>query len=191
MAIVSPAMSPNGGVINVRTHAPQAARTMSVTKQTDCAKVTARTASLERNAIRNAQVAAQVAAAIKRTANAKMAVMLVGVVTYVMKLAQKVQVLKGATAKLASLFHVSKAVIRSKAFFKTGGYARVAQTIATTRNVMFMVCALKDVNSDFMVACACRIVDLIALVHATKQPPARKMDIVQNARQATQVASAI
>jgi len=184
-------MSPNGGVINVRTHAPQAARTMSVTKQTDCAKVTARTASLERNVIRNVQVAAKVAAAIKRMANAKMVVMLAGVVTCVMKLAQKVRVLKGATAKLASQFHVSKAVIRSKAFCKTGGYARVAQTIATTKNVILMVCAQKDVNWDSMVACACRIVALIALAHATQLPLARKMDTAQNARQATLVASAI
>ena len=53
----------------------------------------------------------KVAAAIKRMANAKTVVMLAGVVTCVMKLAQKVRVLKGATAKLASQFHVSKAVV--------------------------------------------------------------------------------
>jgi len=191
MAIVSHAMNRSGGEINVRTHAPQDARTMIATKQTDCVKVNARLAFLETNVTRNAQVGAKVAVATKMTANVKMAAMQGGVVTCVMKLAQKARVLKDATAKLASLLLVSLAVILSKAFFKTGGYARVAQTIATTKNVMSVVCALKDVNSDSMVACACRIAALIALVHATRQPLVNKMDIVQNVRQATLVASAI
>jgi len=182
--------SQSGGEKSVRTHAPKAVRMMSAIKKTVFAKVNARTAFLEENVMRNARMAAKVVAATRRRRGAMTDANQAGVATNVMKPAQKAQAQRAVIERLVSLFRVSLAVIPSKAFFKTGGYARLVQTTATTRNAMFMACALKDVNSDSMGSCACQTVAHIALAHVTLPPLVRKMDIVPNVRLASQGTSA-
>jgi len=149
--------------------------------------VVAKTASLEKSATNSVRVGAKVVVATKRMGNATMVARLAGVATIVMKLAQKAPVLKDVIAKLDSQYRAYLAVIHSKAFFKTGGSARVAQTIVRTTNVTMMANAQKDAKSDFMETNACRIAVLIALEHATSVLLVRKMDIAQNVTLVSQV----
>jgi len=187
MGIASHAMIPDSGATNVKTSVLKAVRTNNATKQMESAQVVAKTASLEKSATNSARVGAKVVVATKRTGNATMVARLAGVATIVMKLAQKALVLKDVIAKLDSQYRAYLAVIHSKAFFKTGGSARVAQTIVRTTNVTMMANAQKDAKSDFMEANACRIAVLIALERATSVLLVRKMDIARNVTLVSQV----
>jgi len=191
MASASSAMMKSGGERRAKMRAPQVARMISAASQMDCAKAVARTASLETNVTRSAPAAARVVVATKRAANATMAATLAGGVTSVINLAQKGLAQRAAIAKLGSPKHVWRAAIRLRAFSKTDGFTRVAQTTAKPTNVTFMETALTGAKLDSTAVRACRVVALIALVLVTKLPLTKKMDTAQTVKQASQATSVI
>jgi hypothetical protein len=170
MASASNAMTKSGGERRAKMHAPQVVRMINATSQMACAKEVARTASSETNVTRSAQVAATVVVARKTAANATMAATLDGAATSVINHAQKALVQKGVIVKLGSPRHVSKAVIRSKVFWKMAGFARVAQTTARPTSATSMESALMVAKLDSTAICACRVAGLTALVLVTPLP---------------------
>jgi len=190
-ASASNAMMKSGGGRRAKMRAPQVAKLISAASQMDSAKAAARTASLETNVNRSALVAARVVVATKKVANATMVATLVGGVISVINLAQKGLVQKAAIAKLGSLKHVWRAVIRSKASSRMDGFARVAQTTAKPTSVTSMESALTGAKLDSMVKRACRVAALIASVLVTQLPLTKKMDTAQSVKQASRETSAI
>lgn len=102
MASVSHAKISSGGERRAKMNAPKDVKTTSATKRMVFAEALARTDSSERNATRSALVGAKVEDVTRRTANATTDAKLAGVAICVMKLAQKVLVLKDAIARQAS-----------------------------------------------------------------------------------------